>query len=44
VKGPPDVMETEPMPEFRTLRARVFLPPFHPNDEDPLLCMERISS
>src|SRR5262245_21750600 len=27
--------------EFRTLRAGVFLPPFHPNDEDPLLCMER---
>jgi len=26
---------------FRTLRARVFLPPFHPNHEDPLLCMER---
>src|SRR5215469_16744642 len=25
----------------RTLRAGVFLPPFHPNDEDPLLCMER---
>ena len=29
------------MTEFRTLRAGVFLPPFHPNDEDPLLCMER---
>ena len=29
------------MAEFRTLRAGVFLPPFHPNDEDPLLCMER---
>jgi len=29
------------MGEFRTLRAGVFLPPFHPNDEDPLLCMER---
>jgi len=27
--------------EFRTLRAGVFLPPFHPNDEDPLLCIER---
>jgi limonene 1,2-monooxygenase len=26
---------------FRTLRAGVFLPPFHPNDEDTLLCMER---
>ena len=26
---------------YRTLRAGVFLPPFHPNDEDPLLCMER---
>jgi limonene 1,2-monooxygenase len=25
----------------RRLRAGVFLPPFHPNDEDPLLCMER---
>src|SRR6516162_930473 len=25
----------------RTLRAGVFLPPLHPNDEDPLLCMER---
>jgi limonene 1,2-monooxygenase len=29
------------MRDFRTLRAGVFLPPFHPNDEDPLLCMER---
>jgi limonene 1,2-monooxygenase len=29
------------MAEFRTLRAGIFLPPFHPNDEDPLLCMER---
>ena len=29
------------MAEFRALRAGVFLPPFHPNDEDPLLCMER---
>ena len=29
------------MAEFRTLRAGVFLPPFHPNDEDPLLCIER---
>ena len=29
------------MTEFRSLRAGVFLPPFHPNDEDPLLCMER---
>src|SRR5262249_59916472 len=29
------------MTEFRTLRAGIFLPPFHPNDEDPLLCMER---
>jgi limonene 1,2-monooxygenase len=29
------------MAEYRTLRAGVFLPPFHPNDEDPLLCMER---
>jgi limonene 1,2-monooxygenase len=29
------------MSEFRTLRAGVFLPPFHPNDEDTLLCMER---
>ncbi len=29
------------MTEYRTLRAGVFLPPFHPNDEDPLLCMER---
>ena len=29
------------MGEFRTLRAGIFLPPFHPNDEDPLLCMER---
>ena len=25
------------MAEFRTLRAGVFLPPFHPNDEDPTL-------
>ncbi len=25
----------------RRLQAGVFLPPFHPNDEDPLLCMER---
>ena len=29
------------MSTYRTLRAGVFLPPFHPNDEDPLLCMER---
>jgi len=29
------------MSQFRTLRARIFLPPFHPNDEDPLLCLER---
>ena len=29
------------MTHYRTLRAGVFLPPFHPNDEDPLLCMER---
>jgi limonene 1,2-monooxygenase len=29
------------MTDYRTLRAGVFLPPFHPNDEDPLLCMER---
>ena len=29
------------MSEYRTLRAGIFLPPFHPNDEDPLLCMER---
>ncbi len=29
------------MTQYRTLRAGVFLPPFHPNDEDPLLCMER---
>jgi limonene 1,2-monooxygenase len=29
------------MSAFRTLRAGVFLPPFHPNDEDPLLCLER---
>ena len=29
------------MGQYRTLRAGVFLPPFHPNDEDPLLCMER---
>jgi limonene 1,2-monooxygenase len=29
------------MTEYRTLRAGMFLPPFHPNDEDPLLCMER---
>ncbi|MBV8577415.1 MAG: LLM class flavin-dependent oxidoreductase [Acetobacteraceae bacterium] len=29
------------MPQFRSLRAGIFLPPFHPNDEDPLLCMER---
>jgi limonene 1,2-monooxygenase len=29
------------MSAFRTLQAGVFLPPFHPNDEDPLLCMER---
>src|SRR5262249_61200330 len=33
--------QEEQMAEFRTLRAGVFLPPFHPNDEDPLLCMER---
>jgi limonene 1,2-monooxygenase len=25
----------------RSLQAGVFLPPFHPNDEDPLLCMSR---
>jgi len=29
------------MSQFRTLRAGIFLPPFHSNDEDPLLCMER---
>lgn len=29
------------MTEARNLRAGVFLPPFHPNDEDPMLCMER---
>jgi limonene 1,2-monooxygenase len=29
------------MTQFRTLRAGIFLPPFHPNDEDPMLCMER---
>ena len=29
------------MSGYPTLRAGVFLPPFHPNDEDPLLCMER---
>ena len=29
------------MVAFRTLRAGVFLPPFHPNDEDTMLCMER---
>jgi Luciferase-like monooxygenase len=29
------------MTQSRMLRAGVFLPPFHPNDEDPLLCMER---
>ncbi len=29
------------MSEYRTLRAGIFLPPFHPNDEDPLQCMER---
>ena len=29
------------MSDNRTMRAGVFLPPFHPNDEDPLLCMER---
>src|SRR5499425_3217007 len=29
------------MSSYRTLHAGVFLPPFHPNDEDPLLCMER---
>jgi len=29
------------MSPYRTLRAGIFLPPFHPNDEDPLLCMER---
>ncbi|HXQ50009.1 MAG TPA: LLM class flavin-dependent oxidoreductase [Stellaceae bacterium] len=29
------------MSEYRTMRAGIFLPPFHPNDEDPLLCMER---
>ena len=32
------------MSQSRTLRAGVFLPPFHPNDEDPLLCMEATSS
>ena len=25
------------MSQFRTLRAGVFLPSFHPNDENPLL-------
>jgi limonene 1,2-monooxygenase len=25
----------------RNLRAGIFLPPFHPTDEDPTLCMER---
>ena len=29
------------MVERDCLRAGVFLPPFHPNDEDPLLCYER---
>jgi limonene 1,2-monooxygenase len=29
------------MSDFRTLRSGVFLPPFHPTDDDPLLCMER---
>jgi limonene 1,2-monooxygenase len=29
------------MTQYRSLRAGVFLPPFHPNDEDTLLCMER---
>ena len=29
------------MAQSRMLRAGIFLPPFHPNDEDPLLCMER---
>ena len=23
------------------LRCGIFLPPFHPNDEDPMLCFER---
>jgi limonene 1,2-monooxygenase len=27
--------------ESRALRAGIFLPPFHPDDEDPMLCMER---
>ncbi|HVV92165.1 MAG TPA: LLM class flavin-dependent oxidoreductase [Hyphomicrobiales bacterium] len=27
--------------QSRALRAGVFLPPFHPNEEDPMLCMER---
>ena len=26
---------------MRTLRAGVFLPPCHPNDEGPPLCIER---
>jgi hypothetical protein len=29
------------MSGYLTLRAGVFLPPFHPNDEDPLLCISR---
>ena len=29
------------MIERDRLRAGIFLPPFHPNDEDPLLCFDR---
>jgi limonene 1,2-monooxygenase len=29
------------MTPSRNLRAGIFLPPFHPADEDPTLCMER---
>jgi limonene 1,2-monooxygenase len=29
------------MSQQRSMRAGVFLPPFHPNDEDPMLLMER---
>ena len=29
------------MVEKSQLRAGIFLPPFHPTDEDPTLCMER---
>ena len=29
------------MTTSRQLRAGIFLPPFHPTDEDPTLCMER---